>query len=104
VTLAVVVLGGEQPPAAAAESLRLGARLLETVVGPGTAGMLRHKARVSLEDRIRALLAGEQTRYVAPADQWQLADNAGEQLRVAARRVDDLRYAASTQKGSGGHL
>ena len=100
VTLAVVVLGGEQPPAAAADSLRLGARLLETVVGPGTAGMLRHKARVSLEDRIRALLAGEQTRYVAPADQWQLAENAGEQLRVAARRVDDLRYAASMQKGS----
>ena len=43
VTLAVVVLGGEQPPAAAADSLRLGARLLETVVGPGTAGMLRHR-------------------------------------------------------------
>jgi hypothetical protein len=25
-------------------------------------------------------------------------------LREAARRVDDLRYAASIQKGSGGHL
>lgn len=104
VTLAVVVLGGDQPPAAAADSLRLGARLLETVVGPGTAGMLRHKARESLEDRIRALLAGERTRYVAPADQWQLAQDAGEQLRAAARRVDDLRYAATMQKGSGGHL
>ncbi|WP_322938097.1 dynamin family protein [Nocardioides bizhenqiangii] len=104
VTLAVVVLGGEQPPAAAADSLRLGARLLETVVGPGTAGMLRHRARESLEDRIRALLAGERNRYVAPADQWQLAPDAGEQLRAAARRVDDLRYAATMQKGTGGHL
>jgi hypothetical protein len=104
VTLAVVVLGGEKPPAAAAESLRLGARLLETVVGPGTAGMLRHRALTSLEDRLRALLAGERTRYVAPSDQWQLGQNAGEQLRTAARRVDDLRYAATMQKGSGGHL
>lgn len=104
VTLAVVVLGGDQPPAAAAESLRMGTRLLETVVGPGAAGMLRYKARESLEDRIRALLAGEATRYVAPADQWQLAPDAGEQLRAAARRVDDLRYAATVQKGSGGHL
>lgn len=104
VTLAVVVLGGDQPPAAAAESLRMGTRLLEAVVGPGAAGMLRYKARESLEDRIRALLAGEANRYVAPADQWQLAPDAGEQLRAAARRVDDLRYAATVQKGSGGHL
>ncbi len=104
VTLAVVVLGGEQPPAAAADSLRLGVRLLETVVGPGTAGMLRLRARESLEARIRALLAGERNRYLAPADQWQLAQDAGEQLRAAARRVDDLRYAATMQKGSGGHL
>jgi hypothetical protein len=104
VTLAVVVLGGEQPPAAAADSLRLGARLLETVVGPGTARMLRLRARESLEGRIRALLAGERNRYLAPADQWQLAQDAGEQLRAAARRVDDLRYAATMQKGSGGHL
>jgi hypothetical protein len=104
VTLAVVVLGGEEPPAAAADSLRLGTRLLESVVGPGTAGMLRHRARESLEDRIRALLAGERSRYVASADQWQLERDAGEQLRAAARRVDDLRYAATMQKGSGGHL
>jgi len=104
VALAVVVLGGEQPPAAAADSIRLGERLLDTILGPGTAGMLRHKARASLEDRIRALLAGERTRYVAPADQWQLAQDAGEQLRAAARRVDDLRYAATMQKGTGGHL
>ena len=104
VTLAVVVLGGDQPPAAALNSLRMGVQLLETVVGPGTAGMLRYKARESLEDRLRALLAGEQNRYVAPADQWQLAPDAGEQLRAAARRVDDLRYAATMQKGPGGHL
>lgn len=107
VTLAVTVLGGDQPPAAATESLRLGNRLLETVVGPGTAGLLRHQARASLEDRIGALLAGEQNRYLAPAGQWQLAEDAGEQLRAAARRVDDLRYAATMQKGSahnGGHL
>jgi hypothetical protein len=104
VTLAVVVLGGEEPPAAAADSLRLGTRLLESVVGPGPAGMLRHRARESLEDRIRALLAGERSRYVASADQWQLERDAGEQLRAAARRVDDLRYAATMQKGSGGHL
>jgi hypothetical protein len=104
VALAVVVLGGEKPPAAAEESLRLGARLLETIVGPGTAGLLRHKARASLEQRIGALLAGERTRYVAPADQWQLSPDAGEQLRAAARRVDDLRYAATTHKSPGGHL
>jgi len=104
VTLAVVVLGGEQPPATASESLRLGVRLLETVVGPGTAGTLRQQARVSLEERIGALLAGERTRYVAPADQWMPTQDAGEQLRAAARRIDDLRYAATMQKGTGGHL
>lgn len=104
VALAVVVLGSESPPAAAADSIRLGNRLLETVVGPGAAGMLRHRARASLEERLRTLLAGERTRYVAPADQWQLTPDAGEQLRAAARRVDDLRYAATMQKGSGGHL
>ncbi len=104
VTLAVVALGGEKPPAAAADSLRLGNRLLETVVGPGTAGILRYRARESLEDRIRALLDSERNRYVAPADQWRAAQDAGEQLRAAARRVDDLRYAVTKQKGSGGHL
>jgi hypothetical protein len=103
VALAVVVLGGDQPPGAAADSIRLGGRLLETVVGPGAAGVLRFKARESLEARIRALLAGERNRYLAPADQWQLAQDAGEQLRAAARRVDDLRYA-TMQKGPGGHL
>ncbi len=104
VTLAVVVLGGEQPPVAASDSLRLGVRLLETVVGPGTAGMLRRRARTSLDDRLGALLAAERTRYVAPADLWQPTKDAGENLRTAARRVDDLRYAATMQKGTGGHL
>ena len=49
------------------------------------------------------LMSAERARYLAPAAQWELKPDAPEQLRQAARRVDDLRFAAA-RKGTGGHL
>lgn len=104
VTLAVVTLAGPRPSPAAAESAVLGRKTLETVLGARAAQVLLERARASLEQRIATLLSAERTRYLAPAAEWQLSPEAGDQLREAARRVDDLRYAATKQQGSGGHL
>ncbi len=103
-TLAVVTLAGERPPLASRDSVVLGRRLLDAVLGPEVARALLDRARLRLDERIQALLADDRSRYLAPADQWQLSPEAGDQLREAARRVDDLRFAAVKQKGSGGHL
>ena len=52
---------------------------------------------------LTTLMSAERARYLAPAAQWELKPDAPEQLRQAARRVDDLRFAAA-RKGTGGHL
>jgi len=62
------------------------------------------RARTALQRRLAGLLAGEAARYRAPADHARLVPDAGDQLREAARRVDDVRIAAARQKGSGGAL
>jgi predicted GTPase len=103
VTLAVVVLAdgaGAQAP----ESVRLGRRLLETVLGAPRAESMVDAARAALDQRLEALVDTERGRYLAPAEEWQLKPEAPELLRQAARRVDDLRFAAVRAKGTGGHL
>ncbi|GAB2987003.1 dynamin family protein [Nocardioides montaniterrae] len=102
VTLAVVVLGADAPTVP--DSVVLGRRLLETVVGaPQAAGMIT-AAREALDQRLVALIGTERSRYLAPAEEWQLKPEAPDQLRHAARRVDDLRFAAVRAKSTGGHL
>jgi energy-coupling factor transporter ATP-binding protein EcfA2 len=103
VTLAVVALGGAEPRGQAAESIRLGRGLLETILGHAAAVRLVDQARGTLSRRLITLLGEERARYLAPAAQWQLKPDAPDQLRQAARRVDDLRFAAA-KKGTGGHL
>jgi len=103
VCLAIVTLAGDRTPPMAVESALLGRKTLETVLGAPTTASLVERARASLDRRLATLLSGERDRYLAPADHWQLRPEAAEQLREAARRVDDLRYAA-TKKGTGGHL
>ncbi|WP_240195890.1 dynamin family protein [Nocardioides faecalis] len=100
--LAAVALAG---PAADATgtAVRPGESLLETVLGRAAADRLVDQARGNLERRLTGLLGGERARYLAPAEQWQLRPDAPDQLRQAARRVDDLRFAAA-KKGTGGHL
>ncbi|THJ05358.1 ABC transporter [Nocardioides sp.] len=103
VTLAVVALAGSTPSGPAADSIRMGNGLLETILGPGAAGRLVDQARGTLARRLTTLLGEERARYLSPAAQWQLKPDAPDQLRQAARRVDDLRFAAA-KKGTGGHL
>ncbi len=103
VALAVVALAGDEPQGQAADSVRLGRSLLETILGAGAAGRVVDQARGTLARRLTALMGAERARYLAPAAQWELKPDAADQLRQAARRVDDLRFAAA-KKGSGGHL
>ncbi|KAB2809683.1 ABC transporter [Pimelobacter simplex] len=103
VTLGVVALAGPQPHADAAEAVRLGEGLLATTLGQAGADRVVDQARGSLARRLATLMGAERARYLAPAAQWQLKPDAPDQLRQAARRVDDLRFAAA-KKGTGGHL
>jgi len=62
---------------------------------------LRHdladRARASLTLRVRDLVDGERARYVDLLDSLALDGQTPEQLRAAARRVDDVRY--ESQRG-----
>ncbi|GAA1501988.1 dynamin family protein [Nocardioides humi] len=103
VTLGVVALAGPDAPRAAVESVRLGRGLLESTLGEAGAARVVDQARGTLARRLTTLMGAERARYLAPAAQWELKPDAPDQLRQAARRVDDLRFAAA-KKGTGGHL
>ncbi|WP_232221793.1 ABC transporter [Nocardioides sp. J54] len=103
VTLAVVALAGEGASGPGAESVRQGRALLDTTLGAGITDRLVEQARGTLARRLATLMGAERARYLAPAAQWELKPDAADQLRQAARRVDDLRFAAA-KKGTGGHL
>ncbi|WGX95334.1 GTPase domain-containing protein [Nocardioides sp. L-11A] len=103
VTLGVVALAGPDPRGAAGESVRLGRTLLESTLGDAGATRVVDQARGTLARRLTILMGAERARYLAPAAQWELKPDAPDQLRQAARRVDDLRFAAA-KKGTGGHL
>ncbi|WP_141014126.1 dynamin family protein [Nocardioides sambongensis] len=107
VALAVVALSEDAPesgPASTAATVELGRRLLTTVLGEARAEAMMQEASASLRRRLEQLMAGERARYFAPAQEWELKPEAPDQLRQAARRVDDLRFALSKQKGTGEHL
>ena len=103
VTVGVVALAGDTPPARVADSVRLGADLLGSTLGNAPAERLVDQARGTLARRLTGLMASERARYLAPAAQWELKPDAPDALRQAARRVDDLRFAAA-KKGTGEHL
>lgn len=103
VTLGVVALAGPAPRGQSAEAVRLGQTLLETVLGRDATERIINQARGTLARRMSTLMSAERARYLAPAAQWELKPDAPHQLRQAARRVDDLRFAAA-KKGTGEHL
>ncbi len=103
VTLGVVALAGPDAHGAAGESVRLGRTLLDSTIGEAGAARVVDQARGRLARRLTTLMGAERARYLAPAAQWELKPDAPDQLRQAARRVDDLRFAAA-KKGTGGHL
>ena len=78
-------------------SAALGQKLLEAVFGDQAVRGLAERARRLLEERITALLAAERERFTSLVDALGLAPDAAEQLRQAARRVDDVRFAAPRQ-------
>jgi hypothetical protein len=72
----------------------LGQKLLEAVFGDQAVRSLAERSRRSLERRVGLLLEAERTRYTDLLDSLEISLEAPEQLRSAARRVDDLRFAA----------
>jgi hypothetical protein len=73
----------------------LGQKLLEAVFGDQAVRDLAERARRSLEERVRALLDEERARYLVLVDALEVQPQAGEVVREASRRVDDLRFAAA---------
>jgi hypothetical protein len=72
----------------------LGQKLLEAVFGDQAVRSLAERSRVALEARVQTLLDAERARYLDLLDSLELDEETPEQLRDAARRVDDLRFAA----------
>ncbi|WP_241153888.1 dynamin family protein [Nocardioides pantholopis] len=94
VALSVVALDEADGDATAA-----GRRLLEAVFGLDTAPALVQRARDALEFRLADLLAGERRRWDAFLDGLGIEEEAANDLRQAARRVDDVRFAAARRTG-----
>jgi energy-coupling factor transporter ATP-binding protein EcfA2 len=81
-------------------SALLGQKLLEAVFGDQALRTLAERARRQLEVRVRALLDEERHRYLDLLASLEIDPEAAEQLRNAARAVDDVRYANSERTGT----
>jgi hypothetical protein len=77
----------------------LGQKLLEAVFGDQAVRRLAANARRDLHVRVTALMDQERQRFVDRLDVLELPVDSSEQLRVLARKVDDLRFA-SARSGS----
>ena len=71
----------------------LGQKLLEAVFGDQAVRSLTERSRQRLEERVSALLDAERARYTDLLDGLEIDPEAADRLRVASRRVDDLRFA-----------
>ncbi len=79
----------------------VGQKLLEAVFGDQAVRDLAERARQQLQERVEELLAAERARYLDLLGSLAIANDAADQLRDAARRVDDLRFAAQAAPVSG---
>jgi hypothetical protein len=70
----------------------LGQKLLEAVFGDQAVRTLVERARRSLGVRVRELIDEERARYTDLLDVLGLDPQTPDQLRTAARRIDDLRF------------
>ena len=77
----------------------LGQKVLEAVFGDDAVRRLAAAARDDLTRRVSALFDQERQRFVERLDALELPPDSADQLRALARRVDDLRFAA-TRSGS----
>ena len=74
-------------------------KLLEAVFGDQAVRSLADRASRDLQARVAELLETERRRYTDLLDSLGLAADLPDRLRVASRRVDDLRFAAATRDG-----
>ena len=77
----------------------LAQRVLEAVFGDQAVRSLAERARQRLEASMRDLLDAERRRYTDLLDTMEVSPETPERMRAAARKVDDLRFAA-TRRGS----
>jgi hypothetical protein len=73
----------------------LGQKLLEAVFGDQAVRRLAARAREDLTVRVNELMAQERARYLDVVDGLAIDEKAPEKLRETARRIDDLRFAAT---------
>ncbi|HEV2796837.1 MAG TPA: dynamin family protein [Nocardioides sp.] len=73
----------------------LGQKLLEAVFGDQAVRSLAERAKRRLEASVSELLDSERRRYTDLLDSLRIEPEAPERLRKAARKVDDLRFAAT---------
>lgn len=73
----------------------IGQKLLEAVFGDQAVRRLAARAREDLAVRVDELMATERARYLGVVDALGIDDEAPERLRESARRIDDLRFAAT---------
>jgi len=92
------ITGGEIGIAGA--SAVLGQKLLEAVFGDQAVRRLAENARRDLNVRVRALMDDEKRRFIDQLDKLEISTEAPEQLRGAARSVDDLRFAAKSAEAA----
>lgn len=85
--------GSSRPTSAA------GRALLDAVFGAESAASLLARSRDTLEYRLADLVEVERRRWIAALDALPLDPDAAAQLRQAARRVDDLRFATAGRGG-----
>jgi hypothetical protein len=73
----------------------VGQKLLEAVFGDQAVRRLAARAREDLAARVDVLMAEERARFEAALDELSVDAQAPERLRSVARRIDDLRFAAT---------
>lgn len=73
----------------------VGQKLLEAVFGDQAVRRLALNARRDLAVRVQALMDQERGRFLERLDTLELPTDSSEQLRVLARKVDDLRFATA---------
>jgi GTPase SAR1 family protein len=93
VALMVVVLSGGDAEVAGGSAL-LGQRILSTIFGDAAVGRLVVAARGDLNDRMLHLVDSEQRRFSGLLEGLDLLPQVEEDLRRAAREIDDIRFAS----------
>ncbi len=81
----------------------LGQKLLEAVFGDQAVRSLAERAKKDLDARVGVLMAAEEQRYLALVDALGVDPASPDQVRNAARRVDDERFARQSRIRPGDH-